>query len=185
MEENRRARPVFHDGEGRAVIDLSIRDDSRFLSPYNMGEQNVIDSEMADFIEHSLNPVPHKEHIHFRIHSDAITEREQAVYTAAIHSYYADCYRNTCFEKKRLHRIAFFMALISVFALSAMIAFEAAGKNPVFIEAVDIFAWVFMWEAVDVFFLQCGLLRFRQKRYLALADSVVEYVPEARGDESR
>ena len=49
--------------------------------------------------------------------------------------------------------------------------------SPVFSEIVDIFAWVFMWEAVDIFFLQCTMLRFKQRRYLALADSIIEYVP--------
>ena len=44
-------------------------------------------------------------------------------------------------------------------------------------EVVDIFAWVFMWEAVDIFFLRCSALRIKEKRYLSLIDSKIDFLP--------
>lgn len=166
------------DEEGRTVIDLRVIDDNDFLSPYSTENHNVISGEISEFIESSLYSVPHNERIHLRIHSDNITEEEQKEYTKAIHCYYEDRFKNSSFEKKKLIGVASIMTLVAVVALVFMIWLEVTERSsPVFSEIVDIFAWVFMWEAVDIFFLQCTMLRFKQRRYLALADSVIEYVP--------
>ncbi len=167
-----------HDEQGRAVIDLRVLDDGEFLSPYSTAKHNIISEDVSDFIEHSMRGVPPEEAVHIRIYSNVITPEEQAEYTKAIHSHYADKYRDSCFEKKHLHRTAAIMTLVAVVALSFMIGFEVSWfRTAVISEIIDIFAWVFMWEAVDIFFLQRTMLRFKQQRYLRLADSVIEYLP--------
>lgn len=176
LSESKKERE--HDEQGRAIIDLRVIDDSYFLSPYSTATHNIIAEDVSDFIEHSIQGVPPEESIHFRIHSDVITPEEQVEYTKAIHSHYADKYRDSCFEKRHLHRTAAIMTFIAVIALSFIIGVEVSGfKSAVFSEIIDIFAWVFMWEAVDIFFLQCTMLRFKQQRYLRLADSTIEYLP--------
>jgi hypothetical protein len=59
-----------------------------------------------------------------------------------------------------------------------MIGIDIVGKRTeIFTEIVNIFAWVFMWEAVNIFFLECTMLSFKQRRYLRLYESVIEYLP--------
>ena len=149
------------DEEGRTVIDLRVIDDNDFLSPYSTENHNVISGEISEFIESSLYSVPHNERIHLRIHSDNITEEEQKEYTKAIHCYYEDRFKNSSFEKKKLIGVASIMTLVAVVALVFMIWLEVTERS----------------SPVDIFFLQCTMLRFKQRRYLALADSVIEYVP--------
>ncbi|MBQ8402919.1 MAG: hypothetical protein IJX55_00655 [Clostridia bacterium] len=165
------------DADGRIMVDLRVINDNDFLSPYSTANHNAISEGVSDFIEHSLSDVSSEKPIHFRIYSDVITKAEQEEYTRAIHSHYADKYRQTCLEKKKLHNVALIMSLVAVAALSFMIGIDIAGlRTEIFTEIVDIFAWVFMWEAVDIFFLECTMLRFKQRRYLRLADSVIEYL---------
>jgi len=175
------------DEAGRVIVDLRVINDESFLSPYSTEGHNIISEELSDFIEHSLAPVPSDKPIRFRIFSDVITEEEQREYTKAIHSHYADKYRYTCIQKKNLHKLALIMALIAVAALGFMIGIDIVGKRTeIFTEIVDIFAWVFMWEAVDIFFLECTMLGFKQKRYLRLYESAIEYLPlRACYEESR
>lgn len=177
VSEWRKKEEIRCDEEGRAVVVLTVRDDSTFLSPYSANERNVISEEVAEFLEHSLKPVRPKERIHIELHSDVISSGELREYNGAIHNYYANCYESTRLETRRLYRISFFMALVAVVALSAMLFLEAFSQNQILIEIIDIFAWVFMWEAVDIFFLQCTLLRYKQMRYLALIDCVLTCVP--------
>jgi hypothetical protein len=166
------------DAEGRVIVDLRVINDESFLSPYSTEGHNIISEELSDFIEHSLAPVPSDKPIHFRIFSDVITEDEQKEYRRAIHSHYADKYRYTCMQKKNLHKLALIMAFIAVCALGFMIGIDIVGKRTeIFTEIVDIFAWVFMWEAVNIFFLECTMLSFKQRRYLRLYESVIEYLP--------
>ena len=175
------------DDEGRVLIDLRVINDESFLSPYSTEGHNIISEELSDFIEHSLAPVPSDKSIHFRIFSDVITKEEQKEYREAIHSHYGDKYRYTCIEKKKLQKLAFIMSLVAISALAFMIGIDIVGmRTEIFTEIVDIFAWVFMWEAVDIFFLKCSMLGLRQKRYLRLYDSVIEYLPlEACYDKSK
>lgn len=168
-------RDMERDEDGRIIYKIRIRDDDEFLSSYSKGERCVISEDAAAFIERGLEPVSYNEQLILRISSNVITDDEEKEYTEAIHNYYSDRYESSRLEKRKLIVIAAIMAIVGVIALSVMIALEVADYNAVFTEAIDIFAWVFMWEAVDIFFLQCTLLYFKQKRYLALSDAKIEY----------
>lgn len=174
----KRNQSLKRSNDGRVIVDLRVLNDDSFLSPYSTEEHSKISGEMSDFIEHSLKSVHSDERIKLRFYSNAITDDEKVEYEQAIHSHYAECYRNTAEEKSRLIRIAFIMTFIAISALIFMIAIEftpIGGK--VFTEIIDIFAWVFMWEAVDIAFLQCAVLRHKEKRCLCLIDSIVEFLP--------
>lgn len=181
IKEKRRAEGLRRDGEGRAIAELSVRDDSEFLSPYSVGTHEVIDGEVAEFIENVLQPIPYREHLCLRIYSNAIDEQERIRYTQAIQTYYGDRYESSVYEKKKLRLISLIMGLIGVAALAAMILLNVFTEHEILAEVIDIFAWVFVWEAVDIAFLQCTLIGMKQKRYLALVDSVIEFYH--RGEE--
>ena len=164
--------------DGRVIVDLTITNDDQFLSPYSTDKHSVISSDVAEFIENSLEMVPVNDRINFHIHSDVIDEKEKKEYKEAISTYYTERYKVTRAENRRLKGIALIMALVAVFTLTVMIWLELSGlKNAVFLEVVDIFAWVFMWEAVDIFFLRCSALRIKEKRYLSLIDSKIDFLP--------
>ena len=55
--------------------------------------------------------------------------------------------------------------------------------SDVLLEVIDIFAWVFLWEAVDLFCFECTALRIKSWRYLALSSCVVEYLPLTKSEE--
>lgn len=178
MDLRRCKQHLKTDEEGRVLIDLRVRNDDDFLSPYGMGKNSVLSEEASGFIEHSVKNLPAETSLHFRIHSDVITKREQKKYAEALREHYADSYERAEQEKRRFYRIAWIMAMVAVVALSVMIGMEISGvRSAVLVEIIDIFAWVFMWEAVDITFLECTVLRMKQKRYLRLSDSVIEYLP--------
>ena len=178
LENRRKKTELKRDGEGRVVVDLRVLNDDDFLSPYSAQDHNVLSEDVSGFIEKSLRSVPVEEQVRLRIHSDVITDEEKKEYTKAIHEHYADGYENICLEKRRLHKLALMMALVAVCALTLMIGLEVTGsRTAVLSEIIDIFAWVFMWEAVDIFFLECAMLRFKQRRYLALFACPIEYLP--------
>jgi len=166
------------DADGRAIVNISVRNDDYFLSPYSVDSHAVLSSEVSNFIEDSLKIIPANESIRLRIHSNTISESEKIEYTNAIHSHYAESYKSTSFEKKRYKRIALVMAIVAILVLTVMIGLDVLGlKNAVALEIIDIVAWVFMWEAVDIFFMRCTSLSIKEKRYLRLCDSEIEYVP--------
>ena len=67
------------------------------------------------------------------------------------------------------------MAAVGVVSLAGMVWAEKMGVSGIWIECMDIFAWVFVWEAVDLFFIERGMLRLKQKRLDAFMDMTVRY----------
>lgn len=172
-------KDLRHDEEGRITIDLHVRDDDGFLSPYSTENNSTISDGVSDFIEHSLKSVPIGERLHFNVYGNTITDDEKAEYTEALHSHYSVCYKDAVQEKKKLKVIAFIMSLIAIITLTVMIYLEVTGRaSAVFTEIIDIVAWVFMWEAVDIFFFRCKSLQIKELRYLCLVDSKIDYYPE-------
>ena len=60
-----------------AKIDMTVNDDSDFLSPYAETGKPVISSEVAEFLENSANAFHPKEKITLSVHSDCIDDNEK------------------------------------------------------------------------------------------------------------
>ncbi|MCD8373354.1 MAG: hypothetical protein LUD27_08665 [Clostridia bacterium] len=175
IEARNAGREFRRDEDGRAVVELCVRDDSDFLSPYSSSSNSVINSEVAEFIDTSVRPLKADERVRLEIHSDEITADEQKVYTSAIHSYYAEQYKSNSLERRRLLILAIAMAVIGVIALAAAITLIACERE-IIGDVVEIVAWVFLWETVDILCFQRSLLRAKQMRCLALADCPIDYL---------
>lgn len=77
-----------------------------------------------------------------------------------------------------------FSALRRIFArYPEVFLLDRLGANGVWVECVDIFAWVFLWEAVDQFFIERGLLLLKRKRDLAFIRIEINFYPACRPDE--
>ena len=88
-------RGAQYDADGRAVINMTVKDYSDFLSPYSERSTAVISSGVAEFIENSTYATPPAEPLTLRIYSDSITDGEKEEYRAAIREYYAQKYTVT------------------------------------------------------------------------------------------
>ncbi len=62
-------------------------------------------------------------------------------------------------------------ALIFAFA----VALDHHGVESVFLNMIDVVAWVFMWEAADLFFLQGSALRLKRMRAYHMASAVISF----------
>lgn len=173
------------DGEGRVIVDFCVHSDDDFLSPYSLRSSAELSTDVASFIERSLDTVSVKEQVRLRVHSNVITDEEKTAYNEAIRSYYEDRFEAVRVEKRRLLIIALLMAFIGVVALTVMIGLEVAGRHTaVLSEIIDIFAWVFLWETVDLLCFEYTALRLKSWRYLALSICVVEYLPLTKREET-
>ena len=75
------------DNENRIVIDMTVKDDSDFLSVFSQSDTPVISSEVAEFIENSTDSILPKEQLTLRIHSDCIDDNEKVLYRESIKEY--------------------------------------------------------------------------------------------------
>lgn len=142
-----------------ATINLTVYDDSSFLSPYSSDNEEIISDEVAGFLENSAKQIKPTRSLKINIKSKTIAENEKPVYLRAIKNYY----ENESAEIKRNLKFNLIATLI-LFAISVvvlLVLFLVVEKFniQVLTEIVTIMAWVFLWEAVDLFFIRRPLLR--------------------------
>ena len=162
-----------YDEEGRAVIHMTVQDDGDFLSVYSRHGTPVISTEVADFIENSTHSLPPRTPVTLRIHSDCIDADEKKTYSAAIGEYYSEKYE----AEKNEFRFHFWAVLALTLAGIIALVFAFWVDHHIWSEVIDIAAWVFLWEAVDISFFKNRESRRRRRRYQSYLSMKVEYLP--------
>ena len=154
-ELDARVRAEKHelDEEGRAIIEVTVRRDVDFLSDYSV-EKPMISSAFSDFLREQSEAFPPREPICLKIYSNCIDEHEQSVYGAALKEYAMRNYKKHALELKKNAFISAILMAVGVLGLAAVVLLSLFVDNAVIAEVLDIFAWVFVWEAVDLFFLE-------------------------------
>ena len=165
-------RSVEYDANGRAVINMTVKDYSDFLSPYSERATAVISSDVAEFIENSTYATPPSEPLTLRIYSDEISDDKKEEYTSAIREYYAQKYTVT----KKTYRFNV-IALISL-AVAGILALRLAFRveSHIWSEVIDIVAWVLIWEAVDIGVFKNRESNIQRKRYLSYMTMNIEFL---------
>ena len=168
-------RSVEYDADGRAVINMTVKDYSDFLSPYSERATAVISSDVAEFIENSTYATPPAEPLTLRIYSDEISDDKKEEYTSAIREYYAQKYTVT--KKTYRFNVIALISLAVAGILALLLAFRV--ESHIWSEVIDIVAWVLIWEAVDIGVFKNRESNIQRKRYLSYMTMKVEY-PKSR-----
>ena len=159
-----------------ASISLTVYDDSNFLSPYSSDNEEIISDEVAGFLENSAKQIKPTRSLKINIKGKTIAENEKPVYLRAIKNYY----ENESAEIKRNLKFNLIATLIlfaiSVVVLLVLFLVVAKFNIQVLTEIVTIMAWVFLWEAVDLFFIRRPLLRRELHRCENLKNSEIVFL---------
>lgn len=175
MRAQLREEQVGRDEEGRVVVELTVLHDDDFLSDFSAGNRPVISSEVAEFLNERVSAYPPQEPMNLKIYSKCIDSEEQTVYSAALKEYYVRHYIENKREMRRNAILSAIMAAVGILVLVVAISFHIL-EIPVVSEVIDIFAWVFLWEAVDMFFFQRSVLRRERTRCLRMIDAKIEFL---------
>lgn len=154
------------------IVKISVKDASEIISPYAENEQAVISSDFAKFLENSVKDVSVRQDLTIEITSKKQTNDDSIA--GAIRDYYHNEFIET--ERKLRHNL---FSVLATFAIGMLILFCAIylGQNNAILHGVlDIFAWVFIWEAVHLFAFQRSELRHLQYRQMNFinADIIVK-----------
>lgn len=168
-------RKYLRDADGRVIINMTVKDDTDFLSVFSTGDTPVISSEVAEFLENSTQSIRSKEQLTLKIHSDCIDDNEKKEYRRAIKEYYTERYIAGNRELKWNTIIVLLLALAGIIALAIAFLIDHQTANPLWTEVVDIIAWVFLWEAVDISAFKNKELRIKKLRYLSYLSMNIEF----------
>ena len=158
------------------TIGMSVADDSDFLSQYCEIGKPVIAGEVAEFLENAASEYHPDQTFTLDIKSDCIDETEKPRYVAAIENYYDLKLAEVNREVRRKSLIAALFAAIGIIALAVMIILSANNLGAIWTECIDIFAWVFLWEAVDQFFIERSGLLLKARRFKRFTEMPIRFI---------
>lgn len=156
------------------VINMNVSNDNGFLSEFSENDTPVISREVAEFIEDSTPIIKKSDTLTLRIRSSCIDDKEKEIYRKAVKEYYKERYVSNRGELKRDYIVAGILALVGilVLALSIFIGY----RSEIWSEVVDIVAWVFVWEAVYVAFLETRKLKLENRKCISYIAMSIEYI---------
>ena len=173
--EIRTARPAPLDESGRQLVKIHVSDDSNFLSPFSTDGLPMLSSETAEFLEHSIKHLRPDTPLHIDIEGQCIEAEERILYEKAIRIYYHAEFSETVrnIRKNTIQTVTMTFLAALTFALALILTNRAV--QSVFLEMIDVVAWVFMWEAADIFFFQRSTLRMKRLRYFNLIQADISF----------
>lgn len=157
-------------------IEINIRDDSNFLSPFSGGDDAVISDELAGFIEKRVDIVYPKEELSLNIRSSCIDDNEKTLYTKAFNKYFEEKSVSAKRELRRNNFIALLFLAVGVLVIALSIFINYNFESEIWAEVLDIVAWVLVWECVDILLFKNRELRLNLKKYNALSRACIRYL---------
>lgn len=180
VEYTLRGRKVQRDGEGNVIINMTVKNDDGFLSPFSENNSYVISDEVADFIENSTKEALPKDQYTLYIRSNCIDDEEKKIYKEAIKEYYTKQYIALKREINRNRRSVVVMGAIGIIFLALALILELK-SYAIWTEVVDIAAWVFLWEAVYLEFFETKKSKTKLKYSLSYLSMKIVYLSD-KGD---
>jgi len=164
------------DESGRIIVNMTVKDDTDFLSVFSVSDTPVISSDVADFIEEATRSVLPNEKLTLRIHSNCIDESEKGIYKEAIREHYLGRFAANKREQRRNTCVMLVLGVVGIAILALMLFSESLINNAVWSEVMDIVAWVLIWESVHIAVFQNRELRLMKRRYLSYLSMNIEFI---------
>ena len=163
------------DSKNRIIVNMVVENDNEFLSPFSESNSPIISEQVATFIENSTDSIKQNEKLSLHIKHNNITVEKQEKYRKAISEYYTQKYIKTNLEYRRNNIIVASLTLLGILVLTLQLLFDYIISNSILSEVINIFAWVLLWEAVDVGFFKNHKIKLKQNRYLSYIDMDITF----------
>lgn len=154
------------DSNDNAVISINAPKQEQIFSEYDYDSGEDLNQELSDFIINKAKFVPINKEIKLKLYTEKITDKGNI--ENAIKNNFKKKYIETQNEIKKNTLFAFAMFIVGLFSLAILLLMHRFFYN-VYTEVIlEIVTWVFIWEAVDAFFLKRLGLKREATIYLKL-----------------
>lgn len=175
FSKNLKTKKFKRDDDGRIVVNMTVENDDNFLSPFCENSIPVINTDVAEFIDSSVRPINPKESLTLCIRSNCIDHNEMRIYNEAIKEHYVEKYMHLKREIRYNVIMAAALAIIGILVLCFALYLDYCYDMVMWAEVIDIVAWVFLWESVDIVVLRNRDLMVDRKRCLKCIDMKIIY----------
>ena len=158
-----------------SAVSMRVKNDDGFLSPYsNIGEE-IISADVAEFLDNAVKFKYLKNGLKIIIESNSVERKTQEIYKNAIKNYYKNRVMDTERKMRENSLTALIMTILAVVVFCIYIGLEYLKTGFIILAITDIAAWVFAWEAVDLFFIERRALKDEKVRDTSIYNAEIEF----------
>lgn len=157
---------------GDVAITVKVEEEEQIFSQFDYDTNEKLNDEFASYIRDKARSAPVKSDISIKIYTPLNLKQKEV--EDAIHNKFKQDYLQNQADKKTNLWFSFAMFVIGLISLGLLFLSYSYFRNDYADAILEIVAWVFMWEAVDAFFLERAKLRKRQLTLLKLYVANVE-----------
>ena len=161
--------------DGRQIAEIRVSENGEFLSPYSLNGEPVISEDAAQILERSVKHFSPAKPVAFRLSGGGIKKENENIYSSAVKNYYHGEFSEIHRELKKCNVLAIIMTVIAAIIFAAAVILSNHGfVDQVFLNIIDVVAWVFMWEAADVFVFRRNELKVKRIRFFNIIEAKIE-----------
>ncbi len=156
------------------TINIKIDNKNEIFSSYDYDSNELLNDEFSSYLIEKATLISPKSKLRVKIFSETNLEEKEVKY--AYNNKFKKEFEDYDRKLKENARFAFIMLLIGILFIGFLILEEYFLNELVLSIILEIAAWVFVWEAVDAFFLQRAELRrmrFQMARLLSADFEIV------------
>ena len=167
------SKESFSDSRGKLF--MRVKETDGFLSVYSNRSEEIISGEAADFIDNAVKSKYLKNGLRIIIESNTVDKETQKIYKNAIKNYYKNRVMDTERKMRENSLTALIMTILAVVVFCIYIGLEYLKTGFIILAITDIAAWVFAWEAVDLFFIERRALKDEKVRDTSIYNAEIEF----------
>ena len=165
---------IVFDGNDNALITIKAMEEQQIFSTYDYDCNEKLNEELASYIWDKAKFVPAKNDIRIKMYvDDKVNESEVQ---NAVYNKFKKEYIESKMQKKRNFLFSMVMFFVGLLALAVLFLSYSFFPNAYVDVILEIVVWVFLWEAVDAFFLERSQINHKQLVLLKLCSADVQIV---------
>lgn len=168
------AKQTDYDKNGNAIVAVGLKSKEDFYDKYCDKSYKLLNTEMLDYICKYAKSLPPTDNLAINIYTEnPTTTNDKKQMKEAIQRQYAE---ELISARKRLNFnfvTSLIWTILGLLVLAVAIYFEKINLSSILSNTIMIVAWVFLWEAVDKFFLQRPRLRYERNLAHRLMNSEI------------
>ena len=162
------------DSDGDAIISVKATEEDQIFSSYNFDGNEKLKPELAEYIYDKAKFTRPTQDIRIKIYTgDNIDEEEVK---SAVRNNFKKEYVALKNASKRNLIFSAIMLVIGLLGLSLLLLMHQYFYNVYLEVVIEIATWVFIWEAIDSYFLRRATLRHDKMIFLKLYSAEIDVI---------
>ena len=156
------------------TINIKVKSEEELYSGYNYDKNEVLNPALGDFLLEKAEALPVKSKLRLKFFSD-VNIREHELFSAIKNKFKGE-FENYQRKLKKTALFSLVVLILGILFLGLFMLEEMFFHTPVLSIILEIASWVFIWEAVDAFFLERLSLKEKRLQMARIYDAEMEVV---------